>query len=69
MPKAGHFKRRSSLPSVNDQTFNDCMSIDTAVTNLLVADNEEEDDTLVDVEVKSNGTNRSKKLTEIVEEE
>ena len=68
MPKAGHFKRRSSLPSVNDQTFNDCMSIDTAVTNLLVADNEDEDDTLVDVEVKSNGTNSSNKLSETWED-
>ena len=45
------------------------MTVDTAVTNLLWLDNEDENDNLVDVEVKSNGTNCSKKLTEIVEEQ
>ena len=44
------------------------MSIDTAVTNLLVADNEDEDDTLADVEVKSNGTNSSNKLSKTWED-
>ena len=45
LPKAGHFKKKSTLPNVDDKSFNDSVTLETArqscALNLLVLDSED----------------------------